>query len=195
MPDIRDRRRRETRRALQEHALRLFTERGYDSTTVNDVAEAAGVSAMTVYRHFPSKEDLVLLASYDELIAERVAAQPPDQPDARRIGRAIVDTATAGVASDADRRSLLALLRLMIDTPAIRARHLDSQYATQTAIVEAMRTEATDPETEFRRWVTAGACLAAMHAAVVRWADEDGRPELPGLIETALSATFANEFP
>lgn len=55
--------------------MRLFTGRGYDAVTVADVAEAAGVSAMTVYRHFPTKEDLVLVPNQPaRLIAEQVAA-------------------------------------------------------------------------------------------------------------------------
>ncbi len=58
---MRAQRRAETQRAIQAHAVRLLTERGYDATTVADVAEAAGVSPMTVYRHFPTKEDLVLV--------------------------------------------------------------------------------------------------------------------------------------
>jgi transcriptional regulator GlxA family with amidase domain len=67
MPDqpstLREQRRAETQRTIQAHAVRLFTEHGYDATTVTDVAEAAGVSPMTVYRHFPTKEDLVLGSS------------------------------------------------------------------------------------------------------------------------------------
>ncbi|MEK8105950.1 helix-turn-helix domain-containing protein [Micromonospora sp. M12] len=52
---MRAQRRAETQRTIQAHAVRLFTERGYDATTVHDVAEAAGVSPMTVYRHFPPR--------------------------------------------------------------------------------------------------------------------------------------------
>jgi hypothetical protein len=51
---LRARRRAQTQQLIQGHAVRLFAERGYDATTVNDVAEAAGVSPMTVYRSSPS---------------------------------------------------------------------------------------------------------------------------------------------
>src|SRR5688500_2792567 len=131
MPDqhspLRAQRRAETQRVIQAHAVRLFTERGYDTTTVTDVAEAAGVSPMTVYRHFPTKEDLVLVDQNGRLIAERIAASPATQPLVRRIGRALIDSAAAltGDGDDlaAGKRFLLARLRLMISTPALRAKH------------------------------------------------------------------------
>ncbi|MGP4103455.1 TetR/AcrR family transcriptional regulator [Nonomuraea sp. KM90] len=84
-PNLRERRRTETQRMIQSHAMRLFVEHGYDATTVDHVARASGVSTMTVYRHFPTKEDLVLYDQYDPLIAARVAARPADEPVVRRI--------------------------------------------------------------------------------------------------------------
>lgn len=86
-----------------------------------------------------------------------------------------------------DKQFLLARLRLMITTPALRAKHLDSQYALQQAIVDALT---TDPDTAFNVKAAASACLAAMHTALVRWAEEDGQTELPDLIAKALAAAF-----
>ena len=51
---------RSTRSRLRAHGLELIAERGYDGTTAQDIARAAGVSTMTFFRHFPSKEDVVL---------------------------------------------------------------------------------------------------------------------------------------
>ncbi|MEO3876442.1 helix-turn-helix domain-containing protein [Nonomuraea sp. B12E4] len=195
---------------IQSHAMRLFIEHGYDATTVDHVARASGVSPMTVYRHFPTKEDLVLHDQYDPLIAARVAARPADEPLVRRIGRTLVETTralvettrtAAGPTDDApatreppEKDLLLARLRLMIDTPALRARHLDGQFATQKAIVDALLGDAPDPEAEFRTWVAASTCLAAMHVALMRWAQEDGRTDLPALIAAALHAAFDDDF-
>ncbi|MGX1223343.1 helix-turn-helix domain-containing protein [Streptomyces ambofaciens] len=90
---LREQRRAETQRMIQAVAVRLFTERGYDAVTVADVAEAASVSPMTVYRHFPTKEDLVLVdqngplvAGADRRGAGRAAAGPPYRHRARRCG-------------------------------------------------------------------------------------------------------------
>ena len=193
---LRARRRAETQRTIQTHAVRLFGERGYDATTVADVAEAAGVSPMTVYRHFPTKEDLVLVDQNGPLVAERIAASPAGQPLVRRIGSALIDSA-ATLARGGDRddptaneRFLLARLQLMIEVPALRARHLDSHYALQQAIVDALGPDAADPDSAFQARAAAGACLAALHTALVHWAEDDGRAELPDLIAKALAAAF-----
>ncbi|MBB6551380.1 TetR/AcrR family transcriptional regulator [Nonomuraea rubra] len=192
---LREQRRAQTRRTIQAHAIRLFSERGYDATTMNDVAEAAGVSPMTVYRHFPTKEDLVLVDQYGEAIAERIAASPAGQPLVRRIGGALIDEAAALTGGDlaGDRRFLLVRLQLMISTPALRARHLDNQYALQQAIIGALGDEAADPDRAFQAQAAASACLAALHTALVRWAADDGRPDLPGLIGKALAAVFGDD--
>ncbi|MEU1891387.1 TetR/AcrR family transcriptional regulator [Streptomyces pristinaespiralis] len=197
-PTLRERQRSETRRTIQAHAVRLFTDRGYDAVTVADVAAAAGVSAMTVYRHFPTKEDLVLVDQPASLIAERVAASSATQPLVRRVGGALVEAATALTGGDGDERAanerfLLDCLRLMVSTPALRARHLDSQYALQQAVVEALGSDAADPEDAFRARAATSACLAAMHTALTRWADDDGRTKLPDLIARALAASFGHD--
>lgn len=195
---LRAQRRSETRRTIQAHAVRLFTERGYDATAVTDVAMAAGVSPMTVYRHFPTKEDLVLFDRNGQVVGERIAASSASWPLVRRIGVALIESATAvtgGAHGDdptPDERFLLARLRLMISTPALRARHLDNQYVLQRAIVEGLGDEVEDPEAMFRAQAAASACLAAMHMAVMRWAEDDGRTDLPGLIAQAFTAAFGD---
>ncbi|MFD9359508.1 TetR/AcrR family transcriptional regulator [Streptomyces sp. NPDC060031] len=196
-PTLREQQRSETRRMIQAHAVRLFTSRGYDAVTVADVAEAAGVSAMTVYRHFPTKEDLVLVEQPARLIAERVAASCATDPLVRRVGGALVDAAAALTGGDGDepaanQRFLLDCLRLMVSTPALRARHLDSQYALQQAIVDALGDDMTDPDAAFRARAATSACLAAMHTALTRWAEDDGQTKLPELIARALAASFGD---
>ncbi|MBB5854429.1 TetR/AcrR family transcriptional regulator [Amycolatopsis umgeniensis] len=185
---LRDRQRVETRLLVQTHAVRLFTDVGYDATTVADVAAAAGVSAMTVYRHFPTKEDLVLYDEYDPVTASAVLGEPASLRLSTRIGRALSETAAHG--SSSEKAFLLARLRLMISVPALRARHLDSQYATADAIVTALCGPSPDPGEEFRVRATAMACLGAAHVALIRWAETDGQGDLAGLIREALTSVF-----
>ena len=74
---------------LREAALELFVEQGYDATTVADIAERAGLTARTFFRHFADKRE-VLFAGSDQLEAEMVAAMdaaPRRRADAGRLGR------------------------------------------------------------------------------------------------------------
>jgi AcrR family transcriptional regulator len=76
---LRERKKRETRDALTRVALQLFAERGYDETTLAEIAEAAGVSTRTIFAYFPSKEDILfstvetMCDSLGQALAERPA--------------------------------------------------------------------------------------------------------------------------
>jgi len=191
--DLRERRRTETRGTIQRHAIRLFVERGYDATTVNDVAAEAGVSAMTVYRHFATKEDLVLYDDFDQLAAATIAEFPAVEPLADRIGQTVVRTFDQATTNDKD--FLLDRLRLMVSTPALRARHLDSQYALQEALVTAICADSDDSTAEFRARSAASACLGIAYIALLRWAAEDGKTNLPDLFRDAFTSTFGHPLP
>jgi AcrR family transcriptional regulator len=75
---LRERKKARTFAAIQTHALRLFREQGYDETTVEQIAEAAEVSPSTFFRYFPTKESVVLLDLYDDMIARLYLAQPKE---------------------------------------------------------------------------------------------------------------------
>jgi hypothetical protein len=83
----------------------------------------------------------------------------------------------------------------MISTPALRARHLDNHYVLQQAIVDGLGDEVADPDAAFRAAAAASACLAVMHTALVQWAKDDGRTDLPDLIEKAHAAAFGDDTP
>lgn len=78
---LRERKKARTKTAIQQQALRLFAKQGYHATTVEQVAEASEVAASTVFRYFPTKEDLTVLDDYYPLadaITRTLAAQPPE---------------------------------------------------------------------------------------------------------------------
>ncbi|TDW19509.1 TetR/AcrR family transcriptional regulator [Kribbella kalugense] len=183
--NLRDRQRADTRQRIQRQALRLFADQGYDATTVNEVADAAGVSAMTVYRNFPTKEDLVLYDDFNQQAATSIAELPSTGSLADRIGRAVLATL-----EQANTDLLLVRLQLMITTPALQARHLDSQFRLQDAFVTAIC--ADDPTLEYAASAAASAVLGVTHIALLRWAADDGKPELPPLFRKAFTATFGH---
>jgi AcrR family transcriptional regulator len=80
---LRERKKRETREALARAGLELFAERGYDETTLAEIAEAAGVSTRTIFAYFPSKED-ILFSTMQAMLEElaRALAERPAGTDA-----------------------------------------------------------------------------------------------------------------
>ncbi|WP_327092760.1 TetR family transcriptional regulator [Nonomuraea sp. NBC_01738] len=76
---LRERKKARTRETILREAFRLFRERGYTVTTVEQIAEAAEISPATFFRYFPAKEDLVTLDRFPPLL-DALAAQPPGAP-------------------------------------------------------------------------------------------------------------------
>src|SRR6478735_2233854 len=76
---LRERKKIQTRQAIRRAAYRLFEEQGYDATPVDRIAEAADVSPSTVFRYFPTKEDIVLTDEYDPLIEATIRSRPADE--------------------------------------------------------------------------------------------------------------------
>ena len=79
-PGLRERKKARTRAELQRHALLLFRDRGYATTTVDDIAAAAEVSRSTFFRYFATKEDVVLFDDVDPLMVETFLAQADGTP-------------------------------------------------------------------------------------------------------------------
>ena len=80
MGGLRERKKQQTRTAIQRAALRLIAEQGYSSTTCEQIAAAAEVSPATLFRYFSTKEDIVLQDGYDPVIAAAVVARPRSEP-------------------------------------------------------------------------------------------------------------------
>ncbi|MFZ0015436.1 MAG: TetR family transcriptional regulator [Acidimicrobiia bacterium] len=171
-----------TKDRLQEEALRLFTERGFDAVTVDEVAAAAGVSHMTFFRHFPTKEDVVLEDPYDPVVGEVIAEIDPALPAMRRVclGLERAYAALPEPADDTVRQRVL----LAAGHRGLRARVWENNQVTGNVIADALVGGGTDP---FEARVVAGAVLGAITAALFDWADDDSRSSLGDRLRVALS--------
>ncbi len=75
---LRERKKLKTRAAIQKEAMRLFLKKGFEATTIEEIAEAVEISPSTFFNYFPSKEDVVLQDDLDPLLYVAFASQPPD---------------------------------------------------------------------------------------------------------------------
>jgi AcrR family transcriptional regulator len=186
---LRERKKAQTRRTIQEHALGLFLEQGYERTTVAEIAEAAGVSPMTFFRYFPTKEDVVEYDEYDPVLAELVVARPADEPPLAALGGALA-TALAGLGDD-ELATVLVRTRLVLRTPALRARRSASEAATRDLFAGALATRAGRGEPTLDHRVVAAAIVATLTTALETWVAEDGRRHLGRVVGDAFAALRA----
>jgi AcrR family transcriptional regulator len=172
-----------TRDRILAAALELFAQRGYDSTTVGQIAAGAGVTEMTFFRHFPAKESLVVDDPYDPLMAAAVAQQPRELDPLTRVARGIRE-AWHGLPI-ADVNAVRERLRIASASPTLRAVMVRNTSASEAAIVAAL----PDVHPTTAR-IAAAAALAALMTALLEWAAADGG-ELGAAIDRALDVLEA----
>lgn len=157
-----------THARILARALDLFEQDGFEPTTVARIAAAAEVTEMTLFRHFPTKEQLLLDDPYDPLIAAAVAEQDRTLDPLRRTVRGI-RTAWRQLGEpegDLVRRRV----RIVAATPALRAAAWRNNAETERLIVDQLVRDGTEP---LRAHAAAGAALAALMAALYEWARGD----------------------
>ncbi|MER7173975.1 TetR/AcrR family transcriptional regulator [Streptomyces mesophilus] len=182
---LRARKKAQTRRTIQEHALKLFLSQGYEKTTVEQIAAAAGVSHMTFFRHFPTKEAVVESDDYDPMIVQLIAARPAQEDALTALHRALAQGLEKVYSHD--KVALLVRTRLVLRTPALRARVWENQYATEQMFAQALAARRPDAD-PLRTRALAAAALAVLTTALTAWVDSDGAEELPTLVDQAFQA-------
>lgn len=193
MTDWREQKKERTRNALRDAAFRLFLEHGYEETTVAQIAEDAGVSHMTFFRYFPTKEDVVLRDDYDPMLEELVRSRPDDDPPVQRVRDAVM-TAVPEV-YETDRENLLLRSRLQLSTPELRARLGENLRGSRTAFERGLSAPGDVHAPLLATRVVAAACTTALTVAITAWVDDGGTAYLPDLMDQAFAALGAHGAP
>jgi AcrR family transcriptional regulator len=183
--DWRSRKKAATRRSIQEHALRLFATNGYDNTTVEDVAAAAGVSHMTFFRYFPRKENVVETREYDPMIEELIIARPPQESPMAAINAAL--SAWLARVLPTDRERILTRVQLVTSTPELRARAIIATDATRDLFARSLAQRSGHTHQDLVVTVHAAIAVAVFTAALEIWAQTDGG-DLVAIIDASFRA-------
>lgn len=177
---LRERKKARTRALIQEHALRLFSARGYEATTAEQIAEAAEISPSTLFRYFATKADIIRYDALDPLIFDAYRTQPPELSPIsalRQALRSMLETLPAHAIAEELRRA-----RLVVSVPELRALMLnDSRQVSELwAEAETARTgRAPDP---FAMRILVGALGGAIVAALETTGD-DAAPSLIAVLD------------
>ncbi|TQK52211.1 TetR family transcriptional regulator [Streptomyces sp. SLBN-118] len=182
---LRERKKLRTRIAIRRATYRLIAEQGYEATTIEQIAEAAEVSPSTVFRYFPTKEDIVLTDEYDPIMVAELRARPADEDPLDSI-RAVI-TQGLGTFVEEERAEVIQRTRLMVEVPAIRARMTETMAATSELLVHAVadRTGRSRDDLEVR--VFTAAVLGAVREVMLYWAARDHKDDLIALLDRALT--------
>jgi TetR/AcrR family transcriptional regulator, regulator of mycofactocin system len=174
---------RRTEAAIVAAGLELFTERGFEGTTVDQIAAAAGISRRTFFRYFADKEELFFAED------ERLLQVVEDTLDGARPGEPVLDlarraTRALAAQSVADPGRRLARERLIAATPALQARQMAKTLRWERAIAERLEARGSAwPEA----LLAPKLALACFQAAYQRWVLDPGQ-DLPALVDDSFAA-------
>ena len=192
VPTRRERKKHQTRQALEQAALRLFAEQGYERTTVEEIADAADVAVRTFFRYFSSKQEVL----FGDVVTDRVtrlrtelAARPRTEDPVESI-RVVSDQ--LDFTDPEEEAQILARLDLMSRQPSMIGRYLELVNEMRHTMVEfvAERT-GTDPARDIYPLLVAGASAAAWDTSLTLWAASGGKLSLRELRRDAFAALSA----
>ncbi|MFD0482264.1 TetR/AcrR family transcriptional regulator [Kineococcus sp. GCM10028916] len=162
-PSTRERRLVATRRSLAEHALRLFAEKGYEATTVADIADAADLSTRTFFRHVRDKDEAMFVA--DEDVFDDVVAAAGDR-SLPPLARLLDGVRALAASAEKDPDVKCARERVLEENPTLRARELAQQLRWQSRVEEFLVGQGTE---QGAASLAAGLALTVWREAYRRW--------------------------
>jgi AcrR family transcriptional regulator len=185
---LRERKKIATRQALGVAAMRLAVEHGVDNVLVEDIAEAAGVSARTFNNYFSSKYEAICALGFDRAL--RVGAALREQPADVSLWAAITNAVMSeyGAAEHPLDPEWMAGVRVVTSTPALRGEYLKVQYMIQYAMAEAIaiRLGGDAVGSMFPR-ILAAAVTGTIQAVMERWLRSDPPTALAPLMRRGLN--------
>lgn len=171
--------------AIERAAFRLFAEHGFEETTVDAIAEAAGIGRRTLFRYYPSKNDIPWGQFEAGLVRLRahLEASPPDIPLYEAVHRAILDFNHLDEAAIPQHRQRM---RLLLTTPALQAHSALKYAAWREVIAEYVAKRWGTPADALLPRTIGHVSLALALSAYEQWL-EDEDSSLPRLLDSALS--------
>lgn len=186
---LREMTRRMVRTQIAETAMTLFVANGFEQTTVEQIAGAVGMSGRSVFRYFPTKEDMVV-GHMDEIgdrLAEALATRPLDEAPWTALRHAMqphLDELTA------DTDTNIAVARMLDATPALRPSLLNKRARWAETLLPDITRRLRGPTRtrELRARAIISSALACLNVAVDEWARTGGTEPIGELLDTALTA-------
>lgn len=173
---LRERKRRETLRRIAEAGLRLFLRDGYEATTLDAIAEAAGISRRTFFYYFKSKEEIILVwqGGFAEAIRQAVLGQSTTQAPLDAVKNALVKL-TMSYESVQARKQMMEIDRFIRGNETLQARKATKYAEQEQAVFEALCTLWPQPKRRPALRIVAMMSIGAFRLAIDSWSQDQGK--------------------
>ena len=182
---LRERKKIKTRTAIRDATYALIRDQGYEATTVEQIAERAEVSPSTVFRYFPTKEDIVLTDEYDPILVRELNERPADEPWTESLRHVMRKAIAVGLAEDPEATRIRS--QLMLQVPAVRARMLESMSVTGRMLGEAVAERSGRSGDSLEVRVYTMSLIGGLTEVSLYWAENDFQDDFAELFERALT--------
>ncbi|MBR0840592.1 TetR family transcriptional regulator [Bradyrhizobium liaoningense] len=182
---LRQRKRQETRERLARAAMTLFRERGFEATTIEDIAAAADVSRRSFFHYFASKEDVV--AAWQENAAAALVAEVVARPRDESMLTA-AENAIAAAVRRIDPAEAAAMSRLKRDNPALQARDQLKYEKLERALAEGLSQRARNKSDRLKARLVAMIATGAMRVGGESWIGEGVREKPEAFVKRTFDA-------
>jgi len=179
MMTLREKNRRRMLYETQREAMKLFLSRGFDCVPVEDIAAVVGVAGSTIYRHFKTKEGIVLWDEHDEALDVGLTGRLKSQAPLEAIRDAFVQTLAQRYQTDFDFQ--LARVSFIYATPALHAAAIEADFRAREDLTQALA-RTLSRKHKAAAQLLAGASLLALDVAMDRWQACKGECGLDTLI-------------
>jgi AcrR family transcriptional regulator len=187
-PGLRQRKLQATRERLARAAMALFLERGFEATTIDDIAAAANVSRRSFFHYFASKEDVV--TAWQEGAAAALVAEVVARPASESMLTA-AENAIAAVVKRIDPAEAAAMSRLKRDNPALRARDQLKYEKLERALAEGLSQRARTKPDKLKARLVAMIATGAMRVGGESWIGEGAREKPEAFVKRTFDAIRA----
>jgi AcrR family transcriptional regulator len=182
---LRERKKAETRAALQDATLRLAARHGIDKVSIEAIADAVGVSPRTFFNYFPSKEDAIVGMSptVPSPVVDLLRERPADEAPLAAL-RSALKGSVERLQEDPER--WMARRQLVQRHPELAARYAARlAQVEQDLVIEIARRLDLDPDHDLYPGTVVGAAMAAVRVAMTVWQNDDRPRSLAELIDQA----------
>jgi len=164
---LRERKRQETFERIAEASLRLFVEQGYEHTTLEQIAEAAGISRRTFFYYFKAKDDVLVGLQCDGFV--RALEQVFDGVDPSEAPFDVVARRMPALAASFETPETRLITGIMKSTDALRVRKQAGYVEMETALLEALARTWPDPAMRARLAMVATATISVLRLSLDEW--------------------------
>ncbi|MBR1156837.1 TetR family transcriptional regulator [Bradyrhizobium sp. JYMT SZCCT0428] len=184
---LRERKRRETLHRIAEQGLKLFLTHGYEATTLDAIAEAAGISRRTFFYYFKSKEEILLAwqdGGFNETLRAALLEQSTKQSPLNAVKSALLELT---LRFQADYKQTRVIERLMCANESLRIRHQAKYVEKEQAVFDALCQMWPQPKRQPALRIVAMMSIGALRLAIDNWNRDQGKRPIAAYLKEAFA--------